>query len=84
MSRDLFCHIQYVVEAHDPYFVQRRDGSKRLSLTSLRKITAALRMLAYGITADFMNKYLKIGEATVLKSLKRFVQAMISVFSEEY
>jgi hypothetical protein len=29
MSRDLFCHIQYEVEAHDPYFFQRRDGSKR-------------------------------------------------------
>ncbi|XP_062161950.1 uncharacterized protein LOC133868980 [Alnus glutinosa] len=84
MSRDLFCRIQFVVEAHDPYFVQRRDGAQKLGFTSIQKITAALRMLAYGVTADFMDEYLKIGEATVLKSLKRFVQAVISIFSEKY
>jgi hypothetical protein len=84
MSRDLFCRIQFAVEAHDPYFVQRRDGAQKLGFTSIQKITAALRMLAYGVTADFMDEYLKIGEATVLKSLKRFVQAVISIFSEKY
>jgi hypothetical protein len=84
MSHDLFCCIQYAVEANDPYFVQKRDGSQRLGPTSLQKITVALRMLAYGVTADFMEEYLKIGETTVVKSLKRFVQAVISVFSEEY
>jgi len=41
-------------------------------------------MLAYGVTADFMDEYLKIGETTVTESLKRFVQAVISIFSEEY
>jgi len=30
MSRLLFCRIQNAVEAHDIYFVQRRDSSKRL------------------------------------------------------
>jgi hypothetical protein len=47
MSRDLFCRIQYIVEVHDPYFVKRRDGSKRLGFTSLKKITTELRMLIW-------------------------------------
>jgi hypothetical protein len=81
MSRDLFCRIQYTVEAHDRYFFQRRDGSKKLGFTSIQKITAALRILAYSVTIDFMDEYLKIGEDIVLQSLKRFVQAVISVFS---
>jgi hypothetical protein len=84
MSHLLFCRIQNAVEAHDVYFVQRRDGSKRLGFSSLQKITAALRMLAYGVTADFMDEYLKIGEPTALESLKKFVKAVISIFSEEY
>jgi hypothetical protein len=84
MSCLLFCHIQYAVEAHNPYFPQRRDGSKRLSFSSLQKMTTTLRMLAYGIIIDFIDKYLKIGEATVIESLERFVQVVISVFSEEY
>ncbi|GLT54878.1 hypothetical protein SLA2020_280400 [Shorea laevis] len=55
MSRLLFRRIQHVVEAHDVYFVQRRDGSRRLGFSSLQKITTALRMLAYGVIADFMD-----------------------------
>jgi hypothetical protein len=41
-------------------------------------------MLAYSVTADFMDEYLNIREPTVIKSLKRFVKAVISIFSEEY
>ncbi|KAF5468264.1 hypothetical protein F2P56_012430 [Juglans regia] len=41
-------------------------------------------MLAYGVTADFMDEYLKIGETTALRSLKMFVRAVVSIFSEEY
>jgi hypothetical protein len=40
MSYDLFCRIQYAVEVHDPYFIQRRDGLKKLDFSSLHKITA--------------------------------------------
>jgi hypothetical protein len=41
-------------------------------------------MLAYGVTAYFMDEYLKIGEPTVIESLKIFVEAVISIFSEQY
>ncbi|XP_042962337.1 uncharacterized protein LOC122296601 [Carya illinoinensis] len=84
MSRPLFLRIQAAVEAHEPYFVQRRDSSGRLGFSSLQKITVALRILAYGVAADFMNEYLKIGETTALRSLKMFVKAVVSIFSEEY
>jgi hypothetical protein len=84
MSRPLFQRIQCAVESHDTYFVQKRDGSGRLGCSSLQKITAAIRMLAYGVAADLMDEYLKLGETTVIESLKRFVKAVISVFSEEY
>ncbi|XP_028113015.1 uncharacterized protein LOC114311150 [Camellia sinensis] len=30
-------------------------------------MTAALRMLAYGVAADFMDEYVRIGECTVMK-----------------
>jgi hypothetical protein len=66
-----------VVEVHEPYFVQRRYNAGRLGLTSLQKITVALRMLAYEIPSDFVNEYLKIGETTVMRSLKLFVKAVV-------
>ena len=46
-----------------------------LGLSSLQKMTAAIRMLAYGVLVDFMDEYLRIGESTTIKSLKKFVKA---------
>ena len=57
---------------------------KKLGLFSLQKITAALRMLAYGVSGDLIDEYIWIGETTILESLKKFVTAVIDVFSKEY
>ena len=84
MKRSLFLLIQSKVKAHDSYFVQKRNSAKKLGLSSLQKITAALRMLAYGVSGDFIDEYVRIGETIALKSLKKFVTLVIDVFSEEY
>ncbi|XP_050242112.1 uncharacterized protein LOC126691075 [Quercus robur] len=84
MSRSLFLRIQSRVETYESYFIQKRDGAQKWGLSSLQKITAALRMLAYGVTADFMDEYVRIGESTAMKSLKKFVKAVVDIFSKEY
>ncbi|KAF8394244.1 hypothetical protein HHK36_020451 [Tetracentron sinense] len=84
MQRSLFLLIQYAVEAYDPYFVQKIDAIGMLDLSSLQKITAAMRMLAYGVAADYVDKYVRIGESTAIESLKKFVQAVVAIFSDEY
>ena len=84
MRRSLFLPIQSAVEGHDDYFIQKRDSAQRLGFSSLQKITVALRMLAYGVTADFMDEYVRMGESTVMESLKKFVKAVVSIFSDEY
>ena len=84
MSRSLFLRIQSKVETYEPYFIQKRDNAQRLGLSSLQKITTALRMLAYGVTTDFMDKYVQIIESTIIKSLKKFVKAVVVIFSKEY
>ena len=57
---------------------------KKFGLSSLQKIIASLRMLAYGVSDDLIDEYVRIGETTALESLKKFVTAIIDVFSEEY
>ncbi|XP_038688859.1 putative nuclease HARBI1 [Tripterygium wilfordii] len=69
---------------HEPYFQQRRDAAGRLGLSSLQKITAALRILASGVAADFMDEYVRISESTTIESVKYFAKAVISVFGPEY
>ena len=84
MKHSLFLLIQSKVEAHDSYFVQKRNSDKKLGLSSLQKIIAALRMLAYWVSGDFIDEYVQSGETTALESLKKFVTAVIDVFSNEY
>ena len=84
MKRSLFLRIQSKVETHDSYFVQKRNNANKLGLSSLQKITAALRMLVYGVLGDLIDEYVRIGETIALESLKKFVTTVIDVFSEEY
>ena len=47
-------------------------------------MTVALRMLAYGVIADFLDEYVRIAESTAMMSLKKFVAAVVAIFLEQY
>ncbi|KAF5477195.1 hypothetical protein F2P56_003862 [Juglans regia] len=84
MSHPLFLRILNEVDYYEPYFIQIRDNARRLGFSSMQKITVALRMLAYGVTGDFMDEYICIGESTAMESLKKFSEIIVSGFSYEY
>ncbi|XP_019157751.1 PREDICTED: uncharacterized protein LOC109154407 [Ipomoea nil] len=84
MSRNLFLRIANAVKDHDNYFVQRRDRIGRLGLSTLQKVTAAFRILAYGVPADGTDEYIQIGESTAIESVKRFCRAIVEIFGERY
>ncbi|XP_020989104.1 uncharacterized protein LOC110276534 [Arachis duranensis] len=62
----------------------RVDTTGRRGLLPLQKYTAAIQMLAYGVTADAVDDYMRIGESTTIECLKKFVEGVISVFQDEY
>ncbi|XP_063944669.1 uncharacterized protein LOC108212054 [Daucus carota subsp. sativus] len=84
MRRSLFMRIEEAVTANDNYFTQRTDAVGVRGLSSLQKVTAALRMLAYGTAADAIDDYVRIGESTAIESLRRFVKSIVEVFGTEY
>ena len=84
MSRELFLRIMNAVEAHDDYFVQKRDAANVLGLSCFQKITAAMRMITYGVPADATDEYIRIGESSAFESLRRFVVAVDEIFGEQY
>ncbi|XP_073154148.1 uncharacterized protein [Henckelia pumila] len=84
MSHRLFLRIMESVEKHDNYFVQKVDGLGRPGLSPHQKITAALRILAYGTSANSTDEYIKIDESTAIEILKRFCRAMVEVFGDWY
>jgi hypothetical protein len=84
MTRELFLRIMNAVESHDDYFVQKRNVANVLGLSCFQKVTAAFRMLTYGVPADATDEYVRIGESTAIESLRRFVAAVVDLFEYEY
>jgi hypothetical protein len=84
MRRPLFLRIVSEVENHEQFFVQGRNAVGTLGFTACQKITAAIRMLAYGVTGDYVDEYMRILETTAMMSLKLFAQAVVSLYSDTY
>jgi len=66
------------VEAHDEYFIQKRNAANVLGLSCFQKVTVVMRMLSYAMAADITD------ESTALDSLRHFVRTVVEVFGDEY
>jgi hypothetical protein len=62
MRRSLFVKIVEDVEANSNYFKQRRNAAGELGFSAYQKISATMRVIAYGIPADYTDEYLRIGK----------------------
>ena len=72
MGINLFKHIAENLERHDRFFQQRRNVAGELGHSTYQKVTAALRMLAYGIPADLVDDHLAMGKSQAIMCVKRF------------
>ena len=58
MQRSLFLKIVDAIAKEDDYFFQKRDTAGQLGFSPLQKGTTAMRILAYGYSADSIDEYL--------------------------
>ncbi|XP_057247382.1 uncharacterized protein LOC130589812 [Beta vulgaris subsp. vulgaris] len=84
MRRELFLYIVDAVGIQSKYFKQRFDAAKRMGLSPLQKCIVAIRILAYGTSADIVDEDIKIGESTAIESVFRFCRAVINAFGGLY
>ena len=84
MRRHLFLRIVEALGNHSEFFQLRYDCIGQRGLSLLTKCTAAMRMLAYGIVADCVDEYMKIGATIALECMKNFAIGVIEVFGNEY
>ena len=71
LSRSSFLRILHTLQQHNNYFVQSRNATNTIGISNEQKMTAALRMLAYGMSADSIDEYVRIGESTTIEWVKR-------------
>jgi hypothetical protein len=50
----------------------------------MQKVLASIRILAYGLPADAIDEYVRIGESTARQALDHFCRAIIACFGERY
>jgi hypothetical protein len=43
-----------------------------------------MRVLAYGIPADYIDEYLSIGEDSTMESVRRFSKVMIRIYGQAF
>ncbi|CAJ2631401.1 unnamed protein product [Trifolium pratense] len=84
MQKHLFLRIVGDLSSSDNYFTQRADAAKKEGISPLAKCTTAMRMLAYGMAADAVDEYIKIGGTTALECLRRFCKGIIRLYEQEY
>jgi len=86
MRRELFERIkEEMLRNHYDHFRTKVNPVDGLTgFTVEQKMTAALRVLAYGGAADQQDEYVRMGEETVRQYLGHFCNAIISSFSSFY
>jgi hypothetical protein len=72
MRCSLFVQIVEACQANSNYFKQRRNAADQMGFSAYQKISAAMRVLAYGVPTDYTDEYLRIGEDTTTESVRRF------------
>jgi hypothetical protein len=67
-----------------PYFCERYDVTDRAALTTLQKCTATLCQLAYDISTDIIDEYLKLEKITTIECLEYYCSSIIECFGDEF
>ncbi|XP_010463435.1 PREDICTED: uncharacterized protein LOC104744116 [Camelina sativa] len=84
MNKGLFMRIVERLSTAFPFFQQRQDATGRFGLSTLQKITAAIRIMPYGCPADAVDEYLRLAPSTALSCLEHFVKGINDLFGDEY
>ncbi|GKD90605.1 ALP1-like protein [Tanacetum coccineum] len=82
MARPLFNQIVNAVTNHSAYFQSNPDCTGREDISPLIKCTFAIRQLAYGVNASFLDEYMQIRSSR--KALDSFCQAVMEIYGPEY
>jgi hypothetical protein len=52
--------------------------------TPVQKVTVALRMLAYGVSADSFDENFQMGASTVLETVQKFTRPIVHIYGHRY
>ncbi|WVZ68116.1 hypothetical protein U9M48_017097 [Paspalum notatum var. saurae] len=85
MRKPLFYKIEQALLRYNPkYWEQGIDALGKPGHTTKQKMTAALRMLCYGKSADSLDAELGMSGPAILEALRHFTHDIVHVFGPQY
>jgi len=84
MQKHVFLRIIGDFSSSDNYFTQRVDAANKKGISPLAKCTTTMRMLTYGVAADAVDEYIKIGGTTSFECLRRLCKGIIRLYEQVY
>ena len=72
MHGDLFVCIARALEDHYVWFKPWRGAVGEISASHVSKCTTTMRVLAYGVSGDYVDEYNCNREDTIISSVKKF------------
>ncbi|GJU22263.1 ALP1-like protein [Tanacetum coccineum] len=84
MASPLFNEIVTAVIDHDPFFRNNFDCTRKEGIFGLLKCTSAIRQLAYGVHAEFLDEYMQISERSSRLDLDHFCESVMQIYGPEY
>lgn len=84
MSKNMFNDICEAVAAANRYLRLTHNAAGQAGFSTIQKVTAALRMLAYGGPADSLDEYFRMGESTIIETVNKFTRTIVVIYGEEY
>ncbi|XP_025815519.1 uncharacterized protein LOC112892600 [Panicum hallii] len=84
MPKAMFIDICHGVAESNPYFQRTSNAVGLPGFSTIQKVTAAIRMLAYGGSADRLDEYIRMGESTILETVSKFTRTIVEKYGHIY
>ena len=84
MSTAMFLDICHAISAMNKYFERKVNTAGLSGFATVHKVTAALRMLAYGGPADRLDDYIRMGESMILECVDEFTRTVVELYGKSY
>jgi nicotinic acid phosphoribosyltransferase len=84
MCKAMFIDICHAVAARSDYFKRKPNAAGLSRFTTIQMVIAALRMLAYGGSADCLDEYFRMGKTTILESPDHFTRTVVDLYGQSY
>lgn len=83
ICRDTFERVWLALEAKYLYFQQQQNGTRKMEFSFYHKCIATVCMLAYGISSNMLDEYLRMAESTAMKCIKIFAKVVVEFFRDD-